>query len=297
MIEVVRAGALTTVQDLGRPGLAHLGVGRSGAADLGSMRLANRLVGNREGAACLEITLGGFAARFTRAGVVALAGAPCPVRVSGHDGFMHGPIHVAPGDELSVGAPRRGVRTYLAVRGGIDVPPVLGSRSTDMLAGLGPAPLRPGMQLSVGDDAGELPNVDVAPVPAIPEEIVLRVLPGPRDDWFTPAAVTALTAGAYEVTAQSNRVGIRLSGPTLERSVTRELPSEGTVCGALQVPPNGQPVLFLADHPVTGGYPVIAVVCEPDICHAAQARPGQRLRFRVRSTGGGRGLQGLRDRV
>src|SRR3712207_61528 len=101
-----------------------------------------------------------------------------------------------------------------------------------MLAGLGPAPLRPGMRLAVGDDAGELPNVDVAPVPAIPEEIVLRVVPGPRDDWFAPAALRALTAAAYEVTTQSNRVGIRLSGATLERSTTRELPSEGTVCGA-----------------------------------------------------------------
>ena len=287
MIEVVRAGSLTTVQDLGRPGLAHLGIGRSGAADRDSLRLANRLVGNREGAAGLEITLGGFAARFTRAGIVALAGAPCRVRVSGRDGSMHGPVQVQPGDELSVGVPARGVRTYLAVRGGIDVPPVLGSRSTDVLAGLGPEPLRPGMRLPVGTDAGELPDTDVAPVPAIPEEPVLRILLGPRDDWFTPAAVTALTSTAYEVTTHSNRVGIRLSGTPLERSVGGELPSEGTVCGALQVPADGQPVLFLADHPVTGGYPVIAVVCEPDICHAAQARPGQRLRFRLMSTVGG----------
>ncbi len=281
MIEVVRSGSLTTVQDLGRPGLAHLGVGHSGAADRGSLRLANRLVGNREAAACLEITLGGFAARFTDAAVVALAGAPCPVRVSGRDGFMHGPIQVAAGAEVSIGAPDRGVRTYLAVRGGIDVAPVLGSRSTDTLAGLGPAPLRTGTRLSIGDDAGELPEVDLAPVPPIPEEIVLRVVPGPRDDWFTPAALATLTSTAYEVTTQSNRVGIRLSGTSLERSVTRELPSEGTVCGALQVPSNGQPVLFLADHPVTGGYPVIAVVREPDVCIAAQARPGQRIRFRT----------------
>jgi len=194
---------------------------------------------------------------------------------------MHGPISLSSGDELSVGVPARGVRTYLAVRGGFDVPPVLGSRSTDLLAGLGPKLLRSGMRLAVGDDAAELPCVDVAPVTAIPEEIVLRVLPGPRDDWFTPAALRALASQPYEVTTDSNRVGIRLSGPTLERAVTRELPSEGTVCGAVQVPASGQPVLFLADHPVTGGYPVIAVVWEPDICLAAQARPGQRLRFRI----------------
>jgi biotin-dependent carboxylase-like uncharacterized protein len=281
VIEVVRAGSLTTVQDLGRPGLAHLGVGRSGAADRGSLRLANRLVGNHESAACLEITFGGFAARFAGACIVALAGAPCPVRVSGRAGFMHGPIHVADGDELRVGVPSQGVRTYLAVRGGFDVPPVLGSRSTDVLAGLGPKPVWPGMRLPVGDAAAELPCVDVAPVAAIPEEPLLRVLPGPRDDWFTPAALTALASHAYEVTAESNRVGIRLSGVPLQRSVTRELPSEGMVCGAVQVPPSGQPVLFLADHPVTGGYPVIAVVWEPDICLAAQARPGQRIRFRL----------------
>jgi biotin-dependent carboxylase-like uncharacterized protein len=279
MIEIIRAGSLSTVQDLGRPGLAHLGVARSGAADRGSLRLANRLVGNPEGASCLEITFGGFGARFDEAAIVALAGAPCPVRVSGRQAFMYGPIQLNAGDELSVGSPAQGVRTYLAIRGGIDVAPVLGSRSTDVLAGLGPDPVWSGMRLPVGVDAAGLPCVDVAPVPSIPEEITVRVMPGPRDDWFTPAALTVLTSNAYEVTAQSNRVGIRLSGAALERSRSGELPSEGMVCGALQVPPSGQPVLFLADHPVTGGYPVIAVVVEQDICLAAQARPGQRLRF------------------
>jgi biotin-dependent carboxylase-like uncharacterized protein len=281
MIEVVRTGPLTTVQDLGRPGLAHLGVGRSGAADLGSLRLANRLVGNREGAACLEITLGGLVARFHRAAIVALAGAPCPVDVSGREAFMHGPIQLASSDELRLGVPPRGVRTYLAVRGGIGVDPVLGSRSTDLLAGLGPKLVQPGIYLPIGEDDTELPHVDLAPVPAVPENFVLRVLLGPREDWFTPAARSGLLSNAYEVTPQSNRVGLRLSGPPLERRIAKELPSEGMVCGAVQVPPSGQPVLFLADHPVTGGYPVIAVVLEPDICLAAQARPGQRIRFRL----------------
>jgi biotin-dependent carboxylase-like uncharacterized protein len=279
VIEVIRAGSLTTIQDLGRPGLAHLGVPRSGAADRDSLRLANRLVGNLEDAACLEITFGGFGARFDRAAIVALAGAPCPVRVSGHQASMYGPIQVRAGDEVSLGSPAQGVRTYLAIRGGVDVPPVLGSRSTDILAGLGPDPLWPGVLLPVGADTVGLPCVDVAPVPPIPQEIIVRVMPGPRDDWFTPAALTALTSSPYEVTSQSNRVGIRLAGRTLERSRTGELPSEGMVCGALQVPPTGQPVLFLADHPVTGGYPVIAVVWEQDVCLTAQARPGQRLRF------------------
>ena len=281
MIEVISAGPLTTVQDLGRPGHAHLGVGRSGAADRGSLRLANRLVGNREGSGCLEITFGGFAARFQEPHTVALAGAPCPVRVSTHDGFVHGPMQVGVGDELHVELPSRGVRTYLAVRGGVDVPAVLGSRATDVLAGLGPEPLKPGMRLPVGRDVVGMPCVDVAPVPSIPDEITLRALAGPRDDWFTPAALDALDSEPYQVTPASNRVGVRLSGPVLERAATRELPSEGMVEGALQVPPNGQPVLFLADHPVTGGYPVIAVVPERDVCLAAQARPGQTVRFRI----------------
>lgn len=281
MIEVVRPGSLATVQDLGRPGLAHLGVGRSGAADPGSLRLANRLVGNSEDAACLEITLGGFTARFEEARTVALTGAPCPVTLSGGSGFMYGPMQMGPGEELSLGLPSQGVRTYLAVRGGVEVAPVLGSRATDVLAGIGPDPLWPGMRLPVGTATAEWPYVDVAPVSSLPDEMVLGVLPGPRDDWFTPEALRVLTSEEYEVTAESNRVGLRLSGPPLERSVASELPSEGMVRGALQVPPSGQPVLFLADHPVTGGYPVLAVVIEQDIGLAAQARPGQRLRFRV----------------
>jgi biotin-dependent carboxylase-like uncharacterized protein len=280
VIEVVRPGALTTVQDLGRPGLAHLGVGRSGAADLESLRLANRLVGNAEGAACLEITFGNFEARFDRAATVALTGAPCPVTVSGREKFMHGPIHLIRTDRLSVGVPTAGVRTYLAVRGGIAVEPVLGARSTDVLSGVGPQPVAAGMRLPVGDDAPDVPCVDVAPVPPIPAEIVLRVLPGPRDDWFTPAALTTLTSQPYRVSPHSNRVGIRLTGPTLDRARRGELASEGMVSGAVQVPPDGEPVVFLADHPVTGGYPIIAVLTEPDICLAAQARPGQVVRFR-----------------
>jgi biotin-dependent carboxylase-like uncharacterized protein len=176
------------------------------------------------------------------------------------------------------------VRTYLAVRGGIGVDPVLGSRSTDVLAALGPEPLRPGVHLPSGSDAGEMPHVDLAPVAAVPEDFVLRVLLGPREDWFTPAARTGLLTHVYEVTPQSNRVGLRLSGPPLERCIADELPPEGMVCGAVQVPASGQPVLFLADHPVTGGYPVIAVVLEPDICLAAQARPGQSIRFRLAQT-------------
>ena len=175
--------------------------------------------------------------------------------------------------------PSRGLRTYLAVRGGVDVRSVLGSRATDTLSGIGPAPLRAGDRLRAGAATVGFPPVDFAPRLGLPEQPVLRVILGPHDDWFTPEALEALCSVPYEVTAQSNRVGARLSGSPLVRSVEHELPPEGMVHGALQVPPSGQPVLFLADHPVTGGYPVIAVVCEEDLDLAGQLRPGDMVRF------------------
>lgn len=281
MIEVVRPGPLTTVQDLGRPGLAHLGVGRSGAADRPAARLANRLVANAESAACLEVTFGGLAVRFDQPRVIALAGAPVPIRVSGRDVAMHSPIEVAGGDTVELGRPEQGVRTYLAIRGGLAVEPVLDSRSTDILAKLGPPVLARGMQLPVGNATAGLPNVDVAPVARLPEALTLDGLRGPRDDWFMAEACAALGSETYEVTPDSNRIGLRLRGPALARRRTEELPSEGVVEGALQVPPDGMPVLFLADHPVTGGYPVIAVVDPAHVHLAAQARPGQRIRFQL----------------
>ncbi|MGH8868651.1 MAG: biotin-dependent carboxyltransferase family protein [Actinomycetes bacterium] len=282
-LEVVRGGPLTTVQDLGRAGLASVGVGRSGAADRPSHRLANRLVGNAEGAATLELTLGGLALRARGAGLVALTGAPCPVTVAGRGASMNSPLPVRDGDEVVVGAPTCGLRTYLAVRGGVDVPAVLGSRATDLLAGLGPPRVEKGHVVPVGDDTAEPPPaVDVAPVRGPnPGEVVLRILLGPRHDWFADDVSDVLTAEPYEVTDKSNRIGLRLAGAELTRVRGGELPSEGMEDGALQVPPSGQPVLFLADHPVTGGYPVVGVVLAEDVPHAAQARPGQSVRFVV----------------
>jgi biotin-dependent carboxylase-like uncharacterized protein len=281
MIEVLRPGPLATVQDLGRPGYAHLGVGRSGAADRAGLRLANRLVGNPETAAGLEITLGGFAARFDARALVALTGAPAPARLAGRTAAPYGPVEAGPGDVLELGPPDRGVRTYLAVRGGIDVPAVFGSRATDLLGGLGPPALAAGTRLPVGGGTAGFPIVDLAPLPEPPAELTLAVRAGPRADWFAPGALDLLGSRPYEVTPDSNRVGVRLSGPPLRHAGARELPTEGLVEGALQVPPSGQPIVMLADHPVTGGYPVIAVVDEDAIALAAQARPGDRIRFRL----------------
>ncbi|RKS68674.1 biotin-dependent carboxylase-like uncharacterized protein [Actinomadura pelletieri DSM 43383] len=282
MIEVVRPGPLATVQDLGRPGRAQFGVPRSGAADEPALRLANRLVGNSEGAAGVELTLGGAALRFHRHAWIAVTGAPVPLRVDGRPYGMSAPCHVAAGALVEFGTPTSGLRSYLAVRGGVTVDEVLGSRSTDLLSGLGPAPLSSGDRLPVGDTKGlgDI-TVDVAPVPPLPETPLLRILPGPRDDWFSEDALTTLTTASYVVSPDSNRIGVRLDGPPLTRARGGELGSEGMVTGSLQVPPSGTPIIFLADHPTTGGYPVIAVLTSSSLSHAAQLRPGQHLRFHL----------------
>lgn len=274
-LTVLATGPLTTVQDLGRPGQAALGIGRSGACDRSSAALANRLVGNRADAAVLEVTFGGLTVRAEADLLVVSTGARCP-----------GAPHAAPtvlrrGQELRLGPPASGLRTYLAVRGGIAVPPVLGSRATDLLAGLGPAVVATGDVLPVGEPVDPAPGVDLAPVPEpTAGELIATVLPGPRADWFGDAGWAALTGQAWTVTSESNRVGLRLDGAPLERLRAGELPSEGMVRGALQVPPSGLPVLFLADHPVTGGYPVIGYVTDSDVDACAQLRPGQALRLR-----------------
>ncbi|MGP4023733.1 biotin-dependent carboxyltransferase family protein [Actinomadura sp. 3N407] len=282
MIEVVRPGPLATVQDLGRPGRAHLGVPCSGAADGRAFRLANRLVGNPEGAAAVELTFGGAALRFHRHAWVAVTGAPAPLRVDGRAHGTHAPVHVPDGALVEVGAPSSGLRSYLAVRGGVVVDATLGSRSTDLLSGLGPAPLSSGDRLPLGSARGLTDiAVDVAPAPPMPETPVLRILPGPRDDWFTEDAMATLTSTPYQVSPDCNRVGLRLDGPPLVRARAGELGSEGMVTGALQVPPSGMPIIFLADHPTTGGYPVVAVLVSAAVADAAQLRPGQRVRFRL----------------
>lgn len=295
-VEVLAPGPLATIQDDGRPGLAALGVGRSGAADLPSYHLANRLVGNPEGSAAIEVTLGGLELRARGGVFVALTGAPCPMVVrapeeSPRQVSANGAVWLPDGATLELGVPASGLRSYLAMRGGVMVDEVLGSRSTDVMAGIGPAPLDVGVRLPVGEPSGELPETEQAPVrPPVEGDVVLRVVAGPRADWFTGAALDALVTEPYAVTAESNRVGMRLAGPELERSRGGELTSEGMTTGAVQVPPSGQPTLFLADHPVTGGYPVIAVVIAADIPGAAQARPGQHVRF-VRTPGADLGDQ------
>lgn len=281
-VEVLATGPLALVEDAGRPGLAAVGVGRSGAADAGARRLANRLVGNRADAAVLEVLLGGLELAFPGGGVVALAGAEVPATVDGVPVAPHTATRVPAGAVLRTGSATHGLRLTVAVRGGVDVAPVLGSRAADRLAGIGPAPLRPGDVLAVGSAVAAAAQPWPDPPRAWPSAsspAVLPVLPGPRADWFPAGALDALVAAAWTVAPASDRVAVRLAGPALPRLDRGELPSEGLVPGAVQVPPDGLPVVFGPDHPVTGGYPVLAVLDAPSRDVAAQLRPGDAVRF------------------
>ncbi len=281
-IRVLSAGPLTTIQDVGRPGHAAIGVSGSGALDRGALRLANRLVGNPECAAALEITVGGFSAVFTTDAWIAVTGAWGDARVAGAPIDPNHPVSVPAGATVEIGPATSGLRYYLAIRGGIDAPEILGSRSRDILSGLGPDPIGAGDILAIGaEPAMAVPTLDIAPwSPPRQDKIEVPVTVGPRADWFPSAALDQLFATTWELSAASNRVGARLDGPPLPRLDRGELPSEGMVAGAIQVPPSGQPAVLLADHPVTGGYPVIAVVSADALDVFAQLRPGQRLTFR-----------------
>ena len=288
-LEVIRPGPLATIQDLGRPGLGRLGVPPSGAADAASLRLANALAGNPASAAGIELTAGRATFRCVGGARLAVTGAPAQVTIAAGTGqpvreIAFGIAFSAPnGSLIGIGAPATGLRTYLAVAGGIDVPAVLGSRSSDLLSGLGGGPLRPGIVLPIGPpavtEAATATARTVLPISGVTAG--LRLVPGPRLDWFGPDSLAILCGAPYAVTVASNRCGLRLEGPVLPRASAAELASEGVVTGALQVPHNGQPILLLTDHPTVGGYPVIATVVSADIGLVAQLRPGQLIRFRI----------------
>ncbi|UOE42662.1 biotin-dependent carboxyltransferase family protein [Agromyces larvae] len=280
-IEVLDTGPLALVEDLGRPGLAHLGVAPSGALDRGALAFGNRLVGNPAGAAGLELLGGGFRARFTAPRWFAVTGAWGAVRLDGRRIPPDAAAHADAGSTLELGAPERGLRWYLAVRGGVDEPPVLGSRSTDTLAGIGPEPVATGRMLRFGGEPeASVPAFDGAVAPPPDGAVTLALRPGPRAEWFTDASRQALFEATWRCSPAADRVGVRLDGVPLERRVDGELASEGTVPGSIQVPPSGLPVILLADRPVTGGYPVIAIVADASLDAVGQLRPGQPVRFR-----------------
>ena len=345
---VVTCGVLTTVQDTGRRGWAHLGVPGGGAADRAAALRANHLVGNPPDAAVLEVTMGGLRVRVGAGRRVAVTGALVDLTVDGMPARAETTLPLSAGSELSIGACRAGLRCYLAVEGGIDVPPVLGSRSADTLSGLGPPPLRPGDRLplgppllgrgdrlplgppplgrgdrppagppplrvsdrppagpsplrrsdrlSAGPPAGAgrdalgppgqatVPDLRSGDRPVLPGEgdaVVLTARPGPRDDWVGRAGLQVLTGSEYLIHPSSDRTGLRLCGPPVPVQRTGQLPSEGMVAGAVEIPPDGQPIVLLRNHPSTGGYPVAAVVDEAGLDLLAQCRPGVRVRFKL----------------
>ncbi|GGI01102.1 5-oxoprolinase/urea amidolyase family protein [Arthrobacter liuii] len=291
-LAVRKPGLQATVQDLGRPGFASLGVSSAGAMDRGSLRRANRLVGNSESAAGIEALFGGLELEALTDQVLAVTGAAVPIEITPssqatqrttaarHPG-CDAPFALLAGEKLTLGNPTQGLRSYIGVRGGIDGPDALGSRSTDTMSGVGPGPLQAGTILPVlaAKPGSVVGHPEVSPLPEQDKATVLRVVPGPRQDWFSTETLQDFLFREWTVTPQSNRIGLRLNGQGLTRSRDGELASEGTVRGAVQVPPEGQPVLFLADHPVTGGYPVIAVVVHADLDKAAQLPPGTTVRF------------------
>ncbi|WP_314323765.1 5-oxoprolinase/urea amidolyase family protein [Paenarthrobacter ilicis] len=295
---VVSPGAQSLIQDLGRRGYGPLGVSAAGALDRASLRRANRLVGNHAAAAAIESVSGGLALEAVEDQVIAVTGAPATLTVqppswTDSDGDtrqgaprtvpMATPFALLDGEVLTVGPPASGFRNYVAIRGGVDVPEVLGSRSTDTMSGIGPKPLAAGTVLPRGAATASTAVGSPELQPEFPGAGVteVEVVPGPRADWFDPSAMESLTSQDWVVTPQSNRVGLRLDGMPLERTRDGELPSEGTMAGALQIPPAGLPVLFLADHPITGGYPVIGVVRDEHLDRVAQVPIGGRIRFRL----------------
>lgn len=283
---VVRTGALALVVDRGRPGWAHIGVPHAGALDAPALALAQRLVGNDPDAAGLEVLLGGLALRCEGPATVAVTGPPGALGVETggrrrRSVGTHQPVHLGDGDVLVLDPPTSGLRHYVAVAGGLALEPLLGSRSADTLSGLGPAPLRADDRLPVGPAPARVVAPGPVGVSAVADHVDVPLLLGPREAWIADAA-DALRRTVWTVAPSGDRVGVRLDGEPLRRAdavAGQELRSEGLVLGAVQVPPDGRPVVFLADHPTTGGYPVVGVV-EPGALPAfAQARPGTTVRL------------------
>ncbi|MEQ4922472.1 5-oxoprolinase/urea amidolyase family protein [Proteus hauseri] len=286
---VISAGLQTLFQDEGRIGSASMGVSASGALDKPALHAANRLVGNMPTLAALEITQGGLTLKARQDCVMALTGAACSITLRHKTGDIeyfsgYQPLDIRCGDELAIGAPIAGVRSYLAVRGGFSLPKILGSHAFDTLAQIGPNALCEGDVLHLNNETVQsgiiVEEQPLAELPKQGDTVTLDVILGPRTDWFTKAAINTLTSQLWQVTPQSNRIGLRLLGNTpLEREQKQELSSEGTCIGAIQVPINGQPVLFLNDHPLTGGYPVIGAVAEYHLPLAGQIPINAKIRF------------------
>ena len=284
MIHILATGPQSLIQDLGRSGWANIGVGPSGAFDRGALRLANRLVGNRETTACIETLGGGFRLAVNEPTIVCVTGSDGPISIitNGVERLTarNAPIALGADEVLAIDSPTFGLRSYVAIRQGLRVESTLGSASTDTLASIGPAVLVAGQEFSLANEAISHPPLDLAV--ARPISGPLHVILGPRWDWFTPVAQAEFLRETWAVSPVSSRIGIRLIGTALERvESSRELASEPMVTGAIQVPPDGLPVILGPDRPTTGGYPVIAVVVDAHLDRLAQLAPGTSVTFRA----------------
>jgi antagonist of KipI len=281
---VREAGPLTTVQDLGRLGHLRVGIPPSGPLDRGAFLLANRLVGNPDGAAGLECTLVGPRIEFADDRVVAVTGAEMPVTLNGAEAPRWTSLAVREGDVLRLGSARAGARAYVAVSGGIQTPPALGSRSTyvrGQLGGLDGRALRSGDTLPLGPAGATRPSrVRRDRIPDYTSPLEARVVLGPQDDRFTAAGIAAFLDGVYEMLPQSDRMGARFRGPRIEHAHGHDIMSDGIALGGIQVVGDGQPIVLLVDRQSTGGYTKIATVCSFDVDRVGQLKPGQLIRFR-----------------
>lgn len=293
-LRVERVGTLALSQDLGRAGYAHQGMTGSGAADTASLRQANALVGNEPGAPALEI-IGDFTAVAEWEVMIAITGAQAFGPITMVDPWQRSielPAHeaaiVPAGARITLGPAVAGLRTYLSLRGGVDQPHTLGSAATDTLSGLGPPPLRAGDLLRPAQRVRALRTIEPVPGTPVPGPLLmLSAFEGPRTGWIRN--LERLFSSQYQVTEYADRIGTRLAGPSLQQAHADDVPSEGIVRGAVQIPPDGQPLIFGPDHPVTGGYPVVAVLAEHAQNALAQARAGQAVRFRRAGAWSGQG--------
>ena len=285
IFEVIQPGPLTTVQDLGRYGYQQYGVPVSGAMDNYALRVANLLVGNNEGEACLEITLLGLQLRVLGDTVVAITGADLSPMLNKSSLPMWEAVIVSRGDTISFPWPKRGCRSYLAVAGGIDVPKVMGSSSTHVkshIGGLEGRPLCAGDYLKNGQARPTILGRRLPPqyVPEYQNQSELRVILGPQDDYFTEEGIHTFLCSEYTISIKADRMGYRLEGPRIEHKTGADIISDGIPLGAVQVPGDGLPIVLLADRQTTGGYTKVAVVITADVLKLAQAKPGDKVRFR-----------------
>ncbi|MBO5867367.1 MAG: biotin-dependent carboxyltransferase family protein [Oscillospiraceae bacterium] len=286
IMKVITPGPLSTIQDGGRFGYMSTGFGSSGAMDLRAMRIANILVGNHTEDGVIEMTMVGLSAEFTCESVIALTGADMQPKLNGVKIPMYRSIRIQPGDKLTLGVAKTGIRGYLAVAGGFDIAPVMGSMSTNLKVKSGGWQ---GRKLQAGDQLPLRRSADITrqgtykcePENDYPQVATVRVMLGPQEDYFTQTGIGTFLSAKYKVSEQSDRMGVRLDGKPIENKNGVDIISDGIAYGSVQIPASGTPIIMMADRQTTGGYAKIATVITADLYKVAQAKPGSYIRFKA----------------